>query len=474
VTRWRTIAIGLIGAGALASPASAEDSAAAAAVDSAAPARPAIQFNRWQEDWSVLANPAVPREPFDELKYIPLSATDPKTYLSLGADLRERFEGNDAPNFGVGGPHPEDYVISRLEVHADLHLGAHVQVFTQLQSDFAPWKTRLTPVDQDRLGVEQAFVAITQSVGGGTLRLRLGRQQIAFDLQRFISVRDGPNVRQSYDAAWADYERGPWRLTGFYSLPVQNRDLRAFDDYSSSHLTYGGLRIERKLSRTTHIAVTYSVFTQDHARFPSASGNERRDIVDVHASGAGAGLDWDLEAMNQTGHIGAKHIEAWAFGSLAGYTFSGVWWTPRLGLQVDAASGDGNPHDHLLGTFNPLFPNGYYVTLSGYTGFVNFVHVKPSLTLHPTRTLKLMLAAAAQWRETTADAVYTQPDIPIAGTAGRPGAYTGTYGQLRADWQVSEHIAAAVEAVHFEVGDAIRAAGGHNGDYLGVELKFGW
>ncbi|MDB5481932.1 MAG: hypothetical protein JWO83_2985 [Caulobacteraceae bacterium] len=472
MTRWRTIAIGLIGAGALASPASAADSAAA--IDSAAPTRPTIEFNRWQEDWSVLANPAAPREPFDDLKYIPLSATDPQTYLSFGADLRERFEGNDAPNFGVGGAHPEDYVISRLEAHADLHLGSHVQVFTQLQSDFAPWKTKLTPVDQDRLDLEQAFVAITESVGGGTLKVRLGRQQIAFDLQRFISVRDGPNVRQSYDAAWADYERGPWRLTSFYSLPVQNRDLRAFDDYSSRHLTYGGARIERKLSRTAHIAVTYSVFTQDHSRFLSASGNERRDVVDVHTWGADAGVDWDLEAMNQTGHIGPKHIEAWAFGSLAGYTLSGVRWTPRLGLQVDAASGDRNPHDHLLGTFNPLFPNGYYVTLSGYTGFVNFVHVKPSLTLHPTKTLKLMLAAAAQWRETTADAVYTQPDIPIAGTAGRPGAYTGTYGQFRADWQVSEHVAAAVEAVHFEVGDAIRAAGGHNGDYLGVELKFGW
>ena len=161
------------------------------------------------EDWSVLANPAVPREPFDDLAYIPLSATDPKTYLSFGADLRERFEGNDAPSFGVGGAHPEDYVISRMEVHADLHLGAHVQIFTQLQSDFAPWKTVLTPVDQNRLDLEQAFVAITESVGGGTLKVRLGRQQIAFDLQRFISVRDGPNIRQSYDAAWADYEHRP-------------------------------------------------------------------------------------------------------------------------------------------------------------------------------------------------------------------------------------------------------------------------
>ena len=55
------------------------------------PSRPEILANRWQEDWSVLADPRVPREPFDGLKYIPLSLYDPKTYLSLGADFRERL-----------------------------------------------------------------------------------------------------------------------------------------------------------------------------------------------------------------------------------------------------------------------------------------------------------------------------------------------------------------------------------------------
>ena len=103
-----------------------------------------------------------------------------------------------------------------------------------------------------------------------------------------------------------------------------------------------------------------------------------------------------------------------------------------------------------------------------------FDDLKPSLTLHPAPTLTLMLAAAGQWRETTADAVYTMPNIPLAGTAGRPGAYTGTYGQFRVDWQVSEHYAAAIEAVHFAVREAIAAPGGHDSDHLGVELRYGW
>jgi hypothetical protein len=456
-----------IGAGVMAFPADAQDQTGAA------PQRPAIMFNRWQEDWSVLADPLTPREPFDALKYIPLSTTDSKVYLSFGGGLRERFEGNDAENFGVGTNHTADYVISRLEVNADLRLGPAIQVFTQLESAFAPGKNNLTPVDQDRLDLEQAFIALSEPLGEGRLKLRVGRQEIAFDLQRFVGVRDGPNIRQSYDAVWADYERGPWRLLGFFSLPVQYRDLRAFDSYSSDHLTYGGVRLERRFG-SIEASVSYSNYTQDNAHFTSVKGNERRDILDIHGSGAENGFDWDAEFMGQTGRIGIDDIQAWAVGSVSGYTFKPAPWSPRLGLQIDAASGDSNPNDHRLGTFNPLFPNGYYLTLAGYTGYVNFIHVKPSVTLHPTKALKLMIAGAAQWRETTADAVYTQPNIPVAGTAGRGGDWTGSYGQVRTDYAFNSHLSGAIEVVHFSIGEAIRQAGGHDSNYCGVELKLGW
>jgi hypothetical protein len=434
--------------------------------------RPSIMFNRWQEDWSVLADPAVPREAFDDLKYIPLSDSDPETYLSFGADLRERFEANDAVNFGVGGAKAQEYVISRMEADADLRIRDEIQAFVQLQSDFAPGKTIVTPVDRDRLGLEQAFVAVTEKLGDGTFKFRAGRQQIGFDLQRFVSVRDGPNIRQSYDALWADYETGPWRLTSFWSQPVQNRDLRAFDDYSSGHLTYGGFRIERKIGVLGEVTATLSQFKQDEARFPAVTGNEYRDVLDMRLAGGAYSFDWDLEAMGQGGHIAGDEIRAWALGSRTGYTFGTVAWSPRLGFQLDAASGNSN--GKTFGTFNPLFPNGYYVTLSGYTGYTNFVHAKPSITLKPANALTVLFAGAAQWRQTTEDAVYTQPDIPVAGTAGHGGQYTGTYFQTRVDWQVTPHIATALEAVRFDVARSIREVGGHDGNYLGLEIRFGW
>ena len=422
----------------------------------------------------MLADPRVPRQPFDEFKYIPLSDTDRYTYLSFGADSRERFEANNAAGFGTGANRNQDYVISRNEFHADLRIANQVQAFVQLQADYAPWKTMLTPVDVDRLDLEQAFVVLTEAVGGGTLKLRAGRQQFAFDLQRFVSVRDGPNVRQSYDAGWADYENGPWRFITFYSLPVQVRDNRIFDDYSSvTKQTFGMARAEYKFSESLFVAGYYANFTQANVQFPNASGDERRDIFDVHLNGNANHFDFDLEVMNQTGRIGIEPIEAWAVGSIAGYTFAKVNWSPRVGIQLDAASGDGSTKQ-TFGTFNPLFPNGYYFTLAGYTGYANLIHVKPSLTLTPTSSLKIVIAAAAQWRQTTADAVYIQPDLAVPKTAGRPGAYTGSYGQFRLDWTIDRATSFAIEAVHFKIGEAVRNAGGHDSNYLGIEIKRGW
>ncbi len=137
-----------------------------------------------------------------------------------------------------------------------------------------------------------------------------------------------------------------------------------------------------------------------------------------------------------------------------------------VGLQLDAASGDRDPNDGTSGTFNPLFPNGYYINLSGFTGYTNFIHLKPSLTLQPVPDLTLLLAAGLLWRESIQDAVYAQPEVPIAGTAGHGGQRTALYGQLRAEWTVTRSLALAFEANYYEVASSIRDVGGRNSNTI--------
>ncbi|RDS84221.1 alginate export family protein [Dyella psychrodurans] len=438
------------------------------------PQRPAINFYRWEEDWSVLADPRIPREPGDALKYIPLSSTDPESYLSLGLTVRERFVSTDPPMFGVTRGKHQDYLLHRLELHADAHITADTRVFVQLENALAPWLQHPTPVDVNRLDLRLFFLDTKKKLGDGEFKLRVGRQEIAFDLQRFVSVRDGPNVRQAYDAIWADYETRDWRFTGFTSQPVQYRNQTDFDDFSNRHLTFSGVRAQRRMSATSELSVSFSEFRQDNVHFLAATGDETRKNVDVHYNGTYDGLDWDIEGMHQDGSIGPKDVNAWAFGSLSGYTLSGLPWAPRIGLQWDAASGDHNLSDNHVGTFNPLFPNGYYVTLSGYTGYTNFIHVKPSLTLKPLQALKLIASVGLLWRQTTHDAIYVQPDLPVPGTAGEAGKRSSTYGQLQATWNVSRSLSFDAEFDRYWVAEALRRAGGHDSDFFELELRWGW
>lgn len=457
--------------GALSHSAAAE---AQEAIDQTAPQRPAINFYRWQEDWSALADPRVRREWGDALKYIPLSKTDPKQYLSFGFTLRERAVSVDPAQLGVRHGQHQTYLLHRLELHADAHLTDNTRIFVQLENALAPNLARPGPVDANRLDLRLAFLDNQHEVDGGLFKWRIGRQEIAFDLQRFVSVRDGPNVRQAYDAIWADYERNGWRISGFASQPVHYRNDRNFDDYSNRHLLFGGVRVQRRVTANSEVSLSFSDFRQSDVHILAGAGDEERKNLDVHYDGQAGVVDWDVEGMKQGGSIGRRDVDAWAFGSLAGITFKDTAWSPRVGMQFDAASGDRHLGDQHVGTFNPLFPNGYYVTLSGYTGYSNFIHLKPSLALAPATGVKLVAAIGMLWRQTTQDAVYVQPNIPIPGTAGRPGRRTGSYAQLQFNWVAARNLTFGLEADRYFIAQAVRGADGHDSSYFGADVRWGW
>lgn len=436
------------------------------------PDRPVVLPNRWQEDWSVLADPAVPRNPGDALKYVAVGPGGDH-YLTFGALLRERVESNDAPAFGIGRD-DDTYLLQRLQVHAGLHWGAPWLAFVQLE-DARPFaKSSWGPTDRNHADVRLAFVAWRGEWLDGTVRVRAGRQDFALDLQRFVSLRDGPNVRQSFDALWANFERGPWRVIAFVSHPVQYRDGRGFDDTSGSDHRFHMIRVERHVLGTNELSYYHAWYDADGASFLDARGNERRQVDDVRFAGKHGSLDWDLEGMRQHGRVGDARVRAWALGTRAGWTLTETAWTPRLGLQLDTASGDRHAGDGRVGTFNPLFPNGYYFSLAGYTGYVNLVHVKPSLTVKPTSTLTLLGGVGLQWRRTTSDAIYVQPNLALPGTAGRGSKWTGMYGQVRLDWKWRPGVTFSIEGDHFRAGRTIREAGGSHGNYGSVQVLLGW
>ncbi|AEI83005.1 hypothetical protein CNE_BB2p01940 (plasmid) [Cupriavidus necator N-1] len=438
---------------------------------------PPYNFLRYTEDYRYLQDPARRSDPWDPVKLIPLGAPD--AYLSLGGELRERFESYSAPNFGVPGPSSDSYLLHRLLLHADLHVGSYFRVFAQLGNQLAPGKDIATPPYEDRADVQQAFVDIRLPVTDGPRAdselpiLRIGRQEMAFGSQRLVSVRDAPNVRRSFDGARLGGKVGEVKLDAFATRPVLLKTGN-FDDTPNHAQGFWGLyaTFPKTVIPASGADLYYLGFENSQARYSIGTGVERRHSAGGRIFGSHGPWDWDWEALAQFGSFGRQDLFAWGVSTDTGYAFKLAEWGARAGLKATVGSGDRDPQDGKLGTYGGLFPKLAYFNQAGLLGASNVMDLQPSLTFKPTATLRFILSWDFIWRQTTNDAVYTAAGLPIAGTAGRSGRYTGS--QLAFDmlWQVDRHIAINAGVVHVDVARVLGSVGGHNTNFTYVAAAY--
>lgn len=433
-------------------------------------APPAFKPDRTAEDYRYLADPAKRGSDWDAIKYVPLD-DDGSIYASFGGEIRERAEVMDRPAFGIGGREADTYLLQRVLLHADLHLGQSVRVFGQIGAHEAFGKKVLALPDEDHLDVHQLFVDV-QPVAG--LTVRLGRQEMAFNAsQRFVSFRDGTNVRQNFDGARATFLRGALKLDGFYVHPV-TLDHGIFNDHGADEQAFGGLYaslgLDAKRARTVDGYWFY--LDRDVASYGGVAGEEHRHSIGLRTGGAADGWDWDVEGLLQRGRFAGQDIRAWEASADLGYTLAGGW-KPRLALRFDAGSGDDRRGDGKLGTFNPLFPKGPYFNEANVTSFANLIALRPSVRVRPTPKLGVEAAVQWKWKEARADSVYLGPAAALAGTAGAPREI-GQVTSLDATYQLDRHWSLRCYYLHHSAGDAIRAAGGDaiNFGMASVQFRF--
>lgn len=190
---------------------------------------PPYQLNRADEDYRYLHDPARTTDFWDPVKYVPLNGAG-DWYISLGGEARERYEYFNHPNWGSGPP-GSGYLLQRYFLHGDLQMGEHARFFAQFQSSMEnDRKGGPRPTDKDELDVHQLFLDLKFHLGGNdTFILRSGRQELTYGSQRIISVREAPNVRQSFDGFRAIFRSGEVQIDAFATKPAQtNRYF--FDD----------------------------------------------------------------------------------------------------------------------------------------------------------------------------------------------------------------------------------------------------
>ena len=428
--------------------------------------RPTLQLTRWLEDWRALADPATRTDRFDPLKYIALTKGG-AAHLTLSGQLREDFVTSDDGPFA---PDSDSYGLHRLYLGADLHVG-EARLFAELANTAAPGKALpLTVTDRDDLDVQLLFADYRLFLRGAQVIARLGRQELVYDTtQRVLGLREGPNNRQAFDAARIDVKLGGVTLSGFAGQPVTYRP-GVFDDVRNPVQRLRGLNLTHRAGPQMQSVYVYD-YRNSASKLDGTTGIERRTTLGIRIAGKVGQADYDVEAMRQTGSLAGSRIDAWALGAIAGYSFD-LPAKPRLGLQVDLASGDKRAGDGIVGTFNPLFGNGAYITEAPVAGYANLLHVKASLTLRPTPRDAVSASYAELARLERGDAIYLAPLIPQGGTIAVPALRTGGFLGATASHRFDAHLTLSADAAHFAASRSVRAVGGHDVDYLKVVLNF--
>ncbi len=399
---------------------------------------------REDENWSFLRNPALRQDFWDPIKYIPLRKGVNDWYLTIGGEAREVWEqiGND--NWGQQ-PYTNGYLNERYMLALDAHYGKHVRTFVELKSGLNSYRVGgPRPIDEKKLDFQAGFLELSTSGDKNWMKFRVGRQEMEYGAGRLIDVREGPNVRLSFDGFKIKSKVNAWTIDAFAMRP--DLDNPGFFNNAPNHENaFWGVYSSGPIANKVSMDAYYLGIDRKQVTFERGTGRELRHTLGARIwrpiATAKPGWDFDDEALWQFGSFGSANIKAWSVASDTGYSLPNTRLKPRFSAKADISSGD-NPRTNNLGTFNPIYPMGNYFGVLATTGPgpLNFIDVHPRVLTQWPRAVSVSTDWVFQWRENVLDGVYSVPGTLIRPAGNSRARFVGHRPGTEVRWQANRHV----------------------------------
>jgi hypothetical protein len=407
--------------------------------DSQAAPPPRYQYLPDEENWKSFCSPKNRSNDIRDAPKCIVLSSDPNQYLTLGADVRFKYEHffNKDFNFSNSG-----YLLERELLDADLHED-RLRAFVQLEHATAT--DEHAPVDatwRDDFATTSAYLAY--DIGGATgaatppLEVRIGRQLLAYGSERMIDDRSGLNTEMPFDGVRARLESGPWRADLFAVRPVNNGSF-GFDDLADKTKALLGVYATGRIGTQTVDLYTFEDQRQAQFYYRGVAPEERFTIGARYATSSAA-FDSDSELDRQIGSFGSATIDAYAIETNIGYDFGRNRNRFRLGVGGGIASGDHDPKSALFTLFRAPYPTGLTFGIIEANGNENTSGFTPNVSYTYAKKVTLAVKDYFFYRQSAADGVYSAPGYPLRAPEGATAAPLGNLGYVSIVDALDRHV----------------------------------
>ncbi len=369
----------------------------------------------------------------------------------------KRIHPNDCWLFSTGGEYwtryhhehnsrltttENTYDLDHVRLYGDAWYSDSVRVFGEyVWADSFGEELPPGPLDVDLGDLQQLFIDLKLAdCDGHPLFIRGGRQELLYGTQRLISPLSWANKRNTFQGVKVFRQGEKWDFDAFWAQFVPP-DPDEFDtpdknqNLAEAWLTYRPKKGE---------AIDYYYLFFDNDNSVTQQGIVRApaqfSTIGSHWSGSDdCGRLWDFEGALQFGDQDERDLFAGMATAGVGHSWKSAAWSPTVWLYYDFASGDSDPNDGDVHTFNQMYAFGhYYLGWMDLVGRQNIHDVNAHLYLYPTPWITFWTQYHHFWLVEPQDALYN-----AGGVAYRrdPTGQSGTNVGDEIDFIVNFHVA---------------------------------
>jgi hypothetical protein len=420
-------------------------------------------------------------------------------------DIQERFRfeaRNNTFDFNdsVNALNDDSFVLNRFRIGVAIKPVDWLKIYAQGQ-DSREWFSKRPKIPgalgaegDDTFDLRQGYIQL----GPKWVNATVGRQTLAYGDERLIGTSDWNNFGRTFDAAKLHYEKGKFSVDLFASTPVYIfRDSFNQSDMFNGSETHRDEVFSGIYASTTAVdPLTIDLYAllldaenptvvPPAITYPGTSlsvGGTRTDFVTLGTRIKADpkklnGWEYEGEFAFQTGQVSDLDLTAFAAHVGLGYNIDGPC-KPRLFLEYNFATGDHDPNDGDIETFQNLFPSNHkfygYMDLFSWQ---NLHNPELSMRVKPTDKLTVQLDGHAFWLATTDDAWYRSNGVtrvrPLTPAARNANSYAGSEIDFVATYQPVEFLTLLAGYSHFFAGQYLRDTGADDdADFGYVQATF--